>query len=71
MFVGTIDELIAVLEVERDRIGGQAAVRYTAPWQWSPSLPFVKGGYLKKDGLISSRKTAIPCVLITIGDDLS
>lgn len=71
MFVGTIDELIAVLEVERDRIGGQAAVRYAAPWQWSPSIPFVKGGYLKKDGAVSLRKTDRPCVFITIGDDLS
>lgn len=70
MYVGTLDELIAILEVERDRVGGQAAVRYLAHFALTPSIPFVKRGYLRKDGAESSRKTPVPCVFLQSGDHI-
>lgn len=67
MFTGTIDELIALLEVERNRIGGGAPVRIKLPYE-ETCLPFVKGGYLRKDGSRSTRKTMSACVVIASGE---
>ena len=67
MIIGTVDEMIALLELERDRLGGAAPVRMVQCFSDGTSIPFVSEASLRKDGTYASRKTAISCVLIAWG----
>jgi len=64
MFIGTVDEMIAIMELERDRLGGDAPVRMMRCFNEGTCIPFVTEAHLKKDGSHSGRKTAQPCVMI-------
>jgi len=64
MFIGTVDEMIAIMELERDRLGGDAPVRMMQCFSDGTSIPFVTEAHLRKDGTHSERKTKQSCVLI-------